>query len=203
MAREAAASRRPVKSLNGIRAGGGQSIVVVPRACRRARPGSLSRPRAIAVATGLAVVLNLLNSCAGPGEDVRVTLCKDLVVALMDGRHAVQWVDSNSEARGREGLFVRLRFAVDDGADQAVVRRATCLYRYNAVDDTALTLSDPMSAYSTSPYEMRLGERRIRNPELADAIKQAMIGQGRQLIERAREGIERAAESVSGYAADR
>ena len=46
----------------------------------------------------------------------------------------------------------------------------------------------PLSAYSTSPYEMTLNGRSFTGPELARTVKDAMLKQGREFVD----GIEKA-----------
>ncbi|MCG6895525.1 MAG: hypothetical protein LJE60_00220, partial [Thiocapsa sp.] len=65
-------------------------------------------------------------------------------------------------------------------------RQAVCHYRYNAVDDTALMLSDPLSAYATSPETMTIDGEPLPRPVLAKAVKAAMIQQGKAFIDRMR-----------------
>jgi hypothetical protein len=150
-----------------------------------------NRWRTALLAGGLAGVfvgVLILAGCAGGTEDVRITLCKDMVLARLNAP-SVQWT-AVTTAPG-DDLAVDLRFAAD-GRDG----RATCRYRYNAIDDTALTLADPLSAYATSPYRMTLDGREIANPQLAETIKQAMLAQGRAFLERASEEVGRAAEEI-------
>lgn len=122
-----------------------------------------------------------------------MTLCKDLVVVLLDGSASVAWTQVRSEVRGREGLTVGLHFVPDDGAEPMA---ASCHYRHDAVEDTAAILADPMSAYATSPYRVTFVGREIRNPVLAQAIKEAMLRQGRVILDRVRQGIDQAADEV-------
>lgn len=81
--------------------------------------------------------------------------------------------------------MVRLRFA-----DSAGEGSATCYFAYDAVEDTALALSDPLSSYSTSPSKMLLNGRALSQEELATAVKDAMLEQGRSLVDRARQALQ-------------
>jgi hypothetical protein len=140
-------------------------------------------PSADAVVAVSAIGL-LLSACSNPLEDVRVTLCKDLVhVKRGDG---VTWTEVTTETPGYEDAMVRLRFS-QSGRDGS----ATCFFAYNAVDDTALALSDPLSSYATSPSRMLLDGRALSRRELAIAVKDAMLKQGRALIEDVRNSLKR------------
>jgi hypothetical protein len=126
----------------------------------------------------------LITAGAAPGcsdnprEDVRLTLCKDMVTVELGS--VPSWQGSEVRIRGYQGATVTVRLATAAGDQQA-----SCDYRYDAVDDTALTLANPIEAYSTSPSKMILNGRTIVNPELAQLVKRAMQKQGRELIERA------------------
>jgi len=142
--------------------------------------------RALLVAGVVAV-----NGCSDSGEDVRVVLCKDLALELSrPTSESVEWTRVETQIRRSEELKVNLGFEsrAGDGSTQSM--RAACFYRYDAVEDTALTLADPLSAYSTSPNRVILNGRLISGRELADAVGRAMLGQGRDLLERAQRGVE-------------
>ncbi len=126
-----------------------------------------------------------IAGCSNPQEDVRVTLCKDMVISLLGAPQNVTWQAVSTEVRGRESAAVRVDYAAPGGNGQAI-----CHYRYDAVDDTALALSDPLSAFSTSPSQMTLNGRTLSRPELAEAVKTAMLKQGGELVDRLKKGFQ-------------
>ena len=119
-----------------------------------------------------------LAACSGSGEDVRVTLCKDLVAVQLGDSAARNWTQTATETRGYEYATVKLRWSGPD-----IDGSATCYYDYNAVEDTALALSDPLSSYAASPSKMVLNDKTLSRPALAEAVKQAMLKQGRSLVD--------------------
>lgn len=129
--------------------------------------------------TAILLAAAALISCANPREDVRLTLCKDMVTVELGAEPS--WQGSEVRLRGYEGAAVTVRFATKDGVQSAV-----CDYEYDAVDDTAITLATPIEAYSTSPSRMTLDGRRLTGADLARAVKRAMQKQGREFMERAR-----------------
>jgi len=131
-------------------------------------------PRALFV---LAAALTLAG-CSGAGEDVRVTLCKDLVAVQLGDSAARNWTQTTTETRGYEYAAVKLRWSAAEGDGSA-----TCYYDYNAVEDTAMALSDPLSSYAASPSKMVLNAKTLSKPALAEAVKQAMLKQGRSLVD--------------------
>jgi hypothetical protein len=133
------------------------------------------------VSATLAAVAALVG-CSNPREDVRLTLCKDMVATELGS--VPSWQGSDIQTHGYQGAAVTVRFATAEGE-----RRATCFYKYDAVDDTALTLANPIEAYSTSPSKMILDGRTLAGADLARAVKRAMQKQGREFIDRARETL--------------
>jgi hypothetical protein len=125
----------------------------------------------------------LVSGCSAPGEDVRVTLCKDIVLTETGSGTAIQGADT--ETRGYEYAAVRVRFSSQGRDGQAV-----CYYDYNAVEDTAIELSDPLAAYATSPFEVVIDGRKLTRSGLANAVKEAMLKQGRELLDQAKQGIQ-------------
>lgn len=132
----------------------------------------------------------LTASCSDSREDVRVSFCKRLVATQLESPSSVRWTSVETQPRGHSGLSVVLGL---ESGDPSRTRQASCRYRYNAVDDTAFTLSDPLSAYSTSPETMTIDGETLSRSALAEAVKQAMITQGKAIIDRAGQGIADAA----------
>ena len=56
-------------------------------------------------------------------------------------------------------------------------------------EDTAITLANPIEAFTTSPTRMTLNGRTLSGPELARAVQQALGKQGREFLDRARETL--------------
>ena len=137
-------------------------------------------PRLIHVSTVLAATL-ALSACSGSGEDVRVTLCKDMVAVKLAGAGPVNWTEATTETRGKEYAAVKLSWSGPGGQGTA-----SCYYNYDAVDDTALALADPLSPFSTSPSKMLLNGSTLSRQDLAETVKQAMLKQGRSLIDAAK-----------------
>ncbi|EGV18160.1 hypothetical protein [Thiocapsa marina] len=152
----------------------------------------MTKRTTVLLRTGIALATTSLvvASCSGSREDVRVSFCKSLTATQVASPSALRWTAVETRAGGHSGLTVVLGF---ESGGEGRPRQATCHYRYNAVEDTALTLSDPLSVYSTSPETMTLDGESLSRPALARAVKQAMIDQGKALIDRAQQGIEDAA----------
>ncbi|AHF05574.1 hypothetical protein MARPU_12070 [Marichromatium purpuratum 984] len=133
----------------------------------------------------------LLAGCSAPGEDVRVTLCKGLV--LTQGA-ASDWRVETDQPGQYQDLEIRLQFT--DGAGRRA--NAQCLYPYRAVEDDALALADPLSVYGTAPTRLRIDGREFSRRALAEAVSAAMGAQAREWADGVREGLEQAARELSG-----
>ena len=140
---------------------------------------------AIVSVLSLVVASLIATGCSNPREDVRVTLCKDIVLTQVGASASLN--GTNTETKGYEYAAVRVRFSSQGRDAQAV-----CYYNHDAVEDTALELSDPLAAYSTSPFEVVVDGQRLSKPGLAEAVKQAILKQGRQFADRAKQGIDNA-----------
>jgi len=125
----------------------------------------------------------LVAGCSNSREDVRVTLCKDIVSVQIGS--SVEMTGTSTQAKGQQQAAVRVNFSAQGRAGQAV-----CYYDHDAVEDTALNLSEPLSAFSTSPSAVVIDGRKLSRRDLAEAVKQAMLKQGGELLERAKKGIE-------------
>jgi hypothetical protein len=125
------------------------------------------------------LVAAAVAGCANPREDVRVTLCKDMAAVELGA--VPSWQGSEIRIRGRQGAAVTVRF---EGGQEA-----TCDYKYDAVEDTALTLANPIEAYATSPSKMTINGRIITDAALARTIGRAMQKQGRDFVDRARAAV--------------
>lgn len=134
------------------------------------------------LACALSVAVLALAGCSDAREDVRVTLCKDMAAVELGATPV--WQGSEVATDGYQGATVTLRFSAADGDGRAV-----CHYEYDAVEDTALILANPIEAYATSPSKMVLNGRPLTGPALAEAVKRAMQKQGRELVEQARDAL--------------
>jgi hypothetical protein len=126
----------------------------------------------------VALLALLIGGCSGPSEDVRITLCKDLVRVQLGA--SPTWTQASTQTPGYQDAVVRLRWDGAGGAGQA-----RCQYAYNAVEDTAQQLADPLSAYAASPNTVVINGQTLSGQALASAIGQAMALQGKQLIDSA------------------
>lgn len=139
----------------------------------------LSRPSLTALALLTAAGL---TGCPNPRQDVRLSLCQDMVTGQLGAEPT--WQGSEVQLRGYEDAVVRLRFTTSTGTGQA-----ECAYPHAKGEDTAIMLANPIEAYTTSPTRITLNGRALTGPELARAVQQALGKQGREFLDRARESL--------------
>ncbi|MBK1703990.1 hypothetical protein CKO40_05385 [Halochromatium glycolicum] len=121
-----------------------------------------------------------LVSCGNPGEDVRITLCKDLVRGQLGSGATPTWSKVTTQTPGYQDAVIQLGWTAPSGNGAA-----RCYYPYNAVDDTAQQLADPLTAYATSPSKVIINGQTLSGSALARAVAEAMRHQGQQLLDSA------------------
>ena len=134
--------------------------------------GSSTARRNVLVLAGAAV---MAAGCSGPTEDVRVTLCKNLTTTLQSAQ-SIEW-------KGNENSFRRPEYAI------------TAL-TYEALEDTAVTLADPLSAYANLPFAMTFNGRTLSDAELLQLVNAEQRRQGRQAVETLKKGARDVADKV-------
>ncbi len=120
----------------------------------------------LVIATILAVS-SFLHGCAGSGEDVRITFCKNLTTTLLGSPEGLTWQESTVDIHRPEYAITKVNFTHPQKGEGG----AACYYDYIIIDETALSLADPLSAYATVPYKMTLQGEPVSKEELAKAIR--------------------------------
>ena len=139
--------------------------------------------------------------CSGPTEDVRVTLCKNLTQSLQPAAESIDWQGNDNSFRRPEYAITRLRFEVVDKAGTRRAMTSACHYAYEALEDTAAILADPIQAYATLPFAMTLDGRALPDAELLNLVNAEQRRQGRQVLDTLERGARDMADKVrSGIA---
>jgi hypothetical protein len=122
---------------------------------------------------GLGIIVCLTSACGPSGEDVRVSYCKRLLVSQLPsvGLSAAghRWIAADADPRGYEHLRVALRMEASNAQGEMTPVHGVCFYDYDAVEDTGMTLADPLAAYSTSPSRMTVNGKALSRKRLARA----------------------------------
>ena len=137
----------------------------------------------------LSGILVLPGCSNNPMEDVHITLCKDIARVQLPSAGSATWNQGDMEIHRPEYAAIH----VHAGSPPTKI---SCFYKHDAVEDTALGLSNPLSEYATTPFKVTINGQPLSRQALAESVKQAMLLQGREFVDRAKQGIEHATESV-------
>ena len=124
-----------------------------------------------------------LSACTGSDEDVRVTFCKNLAIVQLSVPEDVEWEDTEQQIQRPE--YAAITVHVEDGGT------ATCWFEYDAIEETAESHVDPLSAYSTLPYQMTVNGQQLAERALLDAVNAEQRRQGRAAVEQLRKAAYR------------
>jgi hypothetical protein len=141
-----------------------------------------------------------LVGCSGSTEDVRVSLCKNLSTALQPGAQSIEFTGGENTFNRPSYAVTGLTFDVVDSEGKRTSMRSACHYAYEALDDTALTLADPLSAYATLPFKMTFNGRELSKVELRDLVNAEQRRLGRQVVDTVKQGARDAVDKVKSAA---
>lgn len=144
----------------------------------------------------LLAVGGMLAGCSGTGEDVRVTLCKNLTQTTQPGAASIEWTGNENTFRRPEYAIAGLSFEVIDAGGKRRAMRSACHYAYDAVEDTAQHLADPFSAYANLPFAMTVDDRPLSDTELLRLVNEEQKRLGRKVLTTLEKGARDAAEKV-------
>ena len=150
--------------------------------------------RAGALAVPLVLGLTLAAGCSGSREDVRVTLCKNLTSALVGSADAIEWTGGENTFNRPAYAVTSLSFKVTEGDTRT--GRSACHYAYEALEETAQTLADPLSAYANLPFRMTLDGQTLADGELLRLVNAEQVRQGRQAVKALEKGASDMADKV-------
>ena len=138
----------------------------------------------------------LAAGCSGPTEDVRVTLCKNLTQSMQLSSESIEW-------KGNENTFKRPEYAITGLSFELVGRdgsrtsmQSACHYAYEELEDTALSLANPMDAYATLPFAMTIDGRALGDAELLRLVNEEQKRQGRKVVSTLEQGARDMADKV-------
>ncbi len=126
-----------------------------------------------------------LTGCSGPGEDVRVTLCKGVTEVLLDGTAPLDWKTEENKMGRWVDLAMKLGFDTPAKAGQQTV----CHYQYRSpTEENIITDTQPLAVYATRPFKVVLNGASVTGKALDDAINEAVLRQGKAFAEKVKQG---------------
>lgn len=149
-----------------------------------------------ALTVSLIAAAGALAGCSGSTEDVRVSLCKNLSTALQPDAQSIEFTGGENTFNRPSYAVTGLTFDVVDSGGKRTSMRSACHYAYEALDDTALTLADPLSAYATLPFKMTLNGRELSKVELRDLVNAEQRRLGKKAVDTVKQGARDAVDKV-------
>lgn len=128
----------------------------------------------------------LLNGCGGKSEDVRVTLCRNLAVTLLDSPQRSDWWYQDTRITRLSHAEVLLRFNAEERNGRRADYRAVCHFPYTGAEENVITHTDPITAYATLPHKMTLNGREIPKRMIDAAVNAVVKQQGLALLQKVR-----------------
>lgn len=126
----------------------------------------------------VSVAVLLLAACSGSTEDVQLTLCKQLAGDLVFADYQKSdWLAEDMNFKGYEDLEVVVRYKTETGEGET-----RCYYAYDTMDENAMTLANPATAYSTYPSKVIQDGKVLESMMWAKKINEIMLKQGKEAI---------------------
>ena len=131
----------------------------------------------------------VLAGCSGSTEDVRVTLCKNLTAA-QQATASIEWGDPEFTFHRPEYATTTLHYEAVAADGGKTPMSSACHFAYEALDDTAVNLANPIDAYETLPFAMTLNGRVLSDAELLRVVNAEQQRLGRQALGRLEQGAQ-------------
>ena len=115
-------------------------------------------------------------------------------------RHLLSWHGGRSGGgdvsawRHADNRIVEPEYAVVKV--QSSGETVSCWYEYSAVESGAMEQANPLLAYATLPYQVRVKGRMIKGQALSRAVRQQQVELGQAVVEQARQGLNKAVETA-------
>ena len=129
-----------------------------------------------------------VGGCSSPPEDVRVTLCKNLTISLLELPRDLTWKEGENRIRRPEYATTVVRFDNPYGDAGLTAMEAACSYRYDLPEESAMDHAFPLTAYATLPFEMTINGEPVPESVLTRAVGAEQMRLGKKLLDRANKG---------------
>lgn len=126
----------------------------------------------------------LVTACSGPQEDPRIAFCRGMAADL-SGSDVAEWVHADNRIVEPEYAVVKIQRGSDT---------ASCWYEHDADEAGAMEQANPLLAYATLPYQVKLDDRILRGAELTEAVRHQQVAFGRAVVERTQQELKKAAD---------
>lgn len=139
------------------------------------------------------VAVLMLAGCSATGEDPRISLCSS-IAADLSGTDKAAWQHTGTTINRPEDAEITV---------SGTGRTASCVYDYDAVEESALDHADELNAYATLPSKVTIEGRVLQGAPLRAAVTSAqkrvaenVKREAEEVVKKAEEGMQRAADEV-------
>lgn len=136
----------------------------------------------------LVLSASLLTACSKK-EDVRLVLCQDLTIMLLNSPDDYVRHEYKIIMKGYEDLEVKLLYSTTGADGTTLDNQASCFYAYVQEDVGMETFNTPSSAYDTYPNKVVFEGHELQPKTLAPLIEQVMIKQAKETVSKIKENI--------------
>jgi hypothetical protein len=133
---------------------------------------------------------------------VRITFCKNLTAELLAPEYPIAWRDNEQRLAGHEPAAITVNLEIPDQNGQSRAMQATCLFPYEALDENAMTLSNPLSAYATMPDQMTLNGQPIAEIKLREANLVVQLARGKREVKQTKQDHDAGADGLQSTIED-
>lgn len=141
-------------------------------------------------------VLGALAGCSGSTEDVRITLCKNLTTSLLPAGSSIEWTGNQNTFNRPSYAVTGLTFDVTDRDGKRRSMTSACHYAYEALEDTAVQLANPLDAYATLPFAMSLDGSVLTDAQLLRTVNEEQKRLGRKAVATLQQGARDMADKI-------
>ena len=132
---------------------------------------------------------SLFTTSCSKTEDVRLVLCRDITMALLNSAEDFVLHEQNTIMNGYEDLEIKLVYSTLQTDGITLDQQSSCFYAYVEDDIGMETFNTPTSAYATYPGKVIFNKQELMPNQLAPMIEQIMLKQGREVINKIKDNI--------------
>lgn len=138
----------------------------------------------------------LSTACSGPNENPRITLCKNLTTAVQSSANSIEWKGDKYTFNRPSYAITHLSYDMVGPDGTRTTGTSACHYAYEALEDTAQILANPIEAYATLPFAMSVDGRVMSDAQLLRTVNAEQARLGRKALSTLEKGARDMAEKI-------
>jgi len=145
----------------------------------------------------MAGIICLFSMACTKTPDVRLSMCQDLAVLLLNSPEGFEWQEHTPIMKGLDDLEMLVSYSIRQTNGQILHDKASCFYQYEQDEIGAETFNTPTSAYSSYPHKMIFKGTEVDQQQLIKMINEVMMHQGKKAIFKAKEKVKEGIEKIN------